>query len=100
MIYEHALLPVKSDRIDAFQRAFGQVVHLLTRAKGYQGHRLMQGVETPSHFHLIVQWQSLEDHTHGFEPSVDHQALIAAVQAYFAAEPLVYHVRAAAAAVE
>lgn len=93
MIYEIAVLPVKPDQIDLFQRAFGEVTHLLVRARGYEGHQLLQGVETPSHFNLIVQWQTLEDHTHGFETSKDHDDFMAVLQAYFAAEPVVYHLQ-------
>ena len=52
MIYEIASLPIKTDQIDSFHRAFSRVTHLLSRAKGYKGHRLMQGVETPSHFNI------------------------------------------------
>lgn len=95
MIYEIALLPLKTDQIDSFKRAFSEVTHLLSRAKGYHGHRLMQGVETPSHFTLIVQWQTLEDHTQGFEPSNDHQVFMMGLQEYLAGEPVVYHVRTA-----
>lgn len=95
MIHEIALLPVKSDQVDAFRRAFDDVAHLLSRAKGHEGHWLMQGVETPAQFHLIVQWRTLEDHTQGFEPSDDHQAFMSGLQAYLAAEPSVHHVRTA-----
>jgi len=95
MIYEIASLPVSANDIDAFTSAFRDVTHLLTRAKGYQGHVLTQGVETPSHFTLLVQWRSLEDHTQGFEPSEDHQVFMAGLQAYLAAEPTVYHVLSA-----
>jgi len=93
MVYEIATLPIKPDRIDAFQRAFSEVAHLLARAKGDEGHWLMQGIETPSHFNLIVQWQTLEDHTQGFEPSEDHAAFMMGLQACLAEEPVVRHVR-------
>lgn len=95
MIHEIALLPVKADQVDAFKWAFHAVEHLLTRAKGHEGHWLMQGIETPSHFHLIVQWRTLEDHTQGFEPSEDHQVFMRGLQNYLAAEPSVQHVRTA-----
>jgi len=95
MIHEIALLPVRAEQVDAFTSAFCDVAYLLIRAKGYEGHVLTQGVETPSQFTLIVQWQTLEDHTHGFEPSEDHQVFMAGLQAHFAAEPTVYHVQAA-----
>lgn len=98
MIYELATLPVKADRVSAFRAAFGQVVHLLARARGYEGHLLTQGVETPSQFTLIVRWQTLEDHTQRFEPSSDHQGFMAGLEAYLSAEPYVYHVRAEDAA--
>lgn len=95
MVYEIASLPIKPDRIDAFRRAFSEVAHLLSRAKGHQGHRLLQGVETPSHFSLVVQWRTLEDHTEGFEPSEDHRVFMTGLQAHLAAEPSVRHVRMA-----
>lgn len=100
MIYEIALLPVKTDQVSAFRRAFDEVTHLLARATGYEGHLLTQGVETPSHFKLIVRWQTLEDHTQGFEPSSDHQAFMMGLEDYLAAEPVVYHVRAEESAKE
>lgn len=93
MIYEIAVLPVKPDRIDAFARAFGEVAHLLSRARGYQGHSLMQGIEQPSDFTLIVRWQSLEDHTPHFEASADHDAFMKGLQDHLAAEPRVQHAR-------
>ena len=93
MIHEIASLSVKPDQIESFKRAFDSVAPLLVRASGYRGHQLMQGVETPSHFNLIVQWRTLEDHTHVFEPSSDHQAFMAGLQDHLAAEPSVHHVR-------
>jgi len=92
MIHEIALFPIKAGQRDAFQRAFREVTHLLARATGYHGHVLMQEVENPSHFNLIVRWQSLEDHQ-GFEASDDHDVFMTGLQAYLAAEPSVHHVR-------
>lgn len=96
MIHEFAILPVKPDRIDAFKHAFAELMHLLSRARGYRGHQLMQGIETPSHFSLVVQWQTLADHTQVFEASEDHAVFMAGLQDYLAAEPSVHHVRAVA----
>lgn len=91
MIYEIAQLPVHHDRIDAFRRAFDEVAPLLTRAQGYCGHVLAQGVETPQVFNLIVRWRSLADHTPGFEASEDHRLFMEGIQTYFPEEPHVYH---------
>ncbi|MFL1512767.1 antibiotic biosynthesis monooxygenase family protein [Pseudomonas prosekii] len=95
MIYEIALLPVHKERIEQFKSAFAEVAPLLTRAKGYGGHLLAQGIETPEHFNLIVRWASLEDHTPGFEASEDHQMFMRGLEDYFSEEPQVHHIEGA-----
>jgi len=95
MIYEIALLPVHKEHIETFRRAFAEVAPLLCRAKGYGGHMLAQGIETPEQFNLIVQWQSLEDHTPGFEASEDHRLFMTGLEDYFSSEPMVYHIEGA-----
>ena len=95
MIYEIALLPVHKERIESFRHAFAEVAPLLTRAKGYGGHLLAQGIESPERFNLIVRWASLEDHTPGFEASEDHQMFMLGLEDYFSAEPQVHHIEGA-----
>lgn len=96
MIYEIALLPVHKARIESFRRAFAEVAPLLTRAKGYGGHMLAQGIESPELFNLIVRWASLEDHTPDFEESEDHRVFMMGLEDYFSEEPKVYHIEGAA----
>lgn len=96
MVYEIAVLPVHKERIETFRRAFAEVAPLLTRAKGYGGHMLAQGIETPEQFNLIVRWQSLEDHSPGFEASEDYRLFMMGLEEYFSEEPKVYHVEGAA----
>ncbi|MNQ64795.1 Antibiotic biosynthesis monooxygenase [compost metagenome] len=91
MIYEIALLSVHKKDVERFRRAFSDVAPLLSRAKGYGGHLLAQGIETPESFNLIVRWKSLEDHTPGFEESDDHRTFMTGLQEYFSEEPRVYH---------
>lgn len=93
MIYEIALLPVPKERTEPFKRAFAEVVPLLRRAKGYEGHMLAQGIETPHQFNLIVRWRSLVDHTPGFEESEDHRLFMMGLDEYLSEEPTVYHVK-------
>ncbi|MPS48772.1 antibiotic biosynthesis monooxygenase [Methylobacillus sp.] len=92
MIYEIALLPVHKEYVERFSCAFAEVAPLLSRAKGYGGHLLARGVETPELFNLIVRWESLEDHTPGFEASEDHLTFMTGLQKYFSEEPRVYHI--------
>lgn len=91
MIYEIAVFPVHKEQAERFRLAFSEVAPLLTRAKGYQGHLLAQAIETPEHFNLIVRWQSLEDHSPGFEESEDHATFIAGLEEFFSEPPRVYH---------
>lgn len=92
MIYEIASLPVHKERIDEFRDAFADVAPLLARAKGYGGHVLALGIETPEQFNLIVRWASLEDHTPGFEESEDHRIFMSGLEEYLSEEPKVYHI--------
>ncbi|MGN8019822.1 antibiotic biosynthesis monooxygenase family protein [Phyllobacterium sp. 22229] len=96
MIYEIALLPVYKERIETFRQAFTEVVPLLSRAQGYRGHLLAQGIESPEVFNLIVRWHSLEDHTPGFEASEDHRIFMMGLRKYFSNEPTVYHIEGGA----
>ncbi len=96
MIYEIALLPVHEEHIDRFKQAFAEVAPLLSRAKGYGGHLLARGIETPQLFNLIVRWESLEDHTPGFEASEDHRVFMMGLQKYFSEDPQVYHIEGVA----
>ena len=96
MIYEIALLPVHQERVEPFRQAFADVAPLLRRAKGYRGHMLAQGIETPERFNLIVRWQTLEYHTPGIEAIEDHRQFMKALEDYFSDEPQVYHIEGAA----
>lgn len=96
MIYEIAVLPVYKEQIEAFRHAFAEVLPLLSRAQGYRGHVLAQGIEMPEVFNLIVRWRSLEDHTPGFEASEDHEVFMRVIQEYFSGEPTVYHLEGGA----
>ncbi len=96
MIYEIAVLPIQKEQIETFRQAFAEVVPVLSRARGYRGHVLAQGIESPEVFNLIVRWRSLEDHTPGFEASEDHAAFMKGIEQYFSNEPTVYHLEGAA----
>ncbi|WP_210275472.1 antibiotic biosynthesis monooxygenase [Rhizobium sp. G21] len=89
MIYEIAALSVREDKTSEFRQVFGEVAPLLTRAQGYRGHVLAQGIETPELFNLIVRWRSLDDHIPRFEESEDHEQFMRGIQEYLSEEPRV-----------
>lgn len=72
---------------------------MFSLAKLYGGLLLAQRIETPEQFNLIVRWQSLEDHTPGFEASEEHRMFMMGLQEYFSEEPRVYHIEGATFAI-
>lgn len=73
MPLEHALLDVVPGREREFEEAFREARELIVQQPGFLWLRLERGVEKPSQFLLLVEWERLEDHTEGFRKSPDYQ---------------------------
>jgi heme-degrading monooxygenase HmoA len=73
MITEHALLPVISGQEEDFEEAFERARLIVASMPGFVSLSLSRSIETPSTYLLLVQWDTLEDHTVGFRGSPQHQ---------------------------
>ncbi len=73
MILEMVRWQIKADQGSAFERAFKEAEHYLEEATGYQSHKLLNCMESPNRYSLLVEWDSLEDHTVGFQKSNSYQ---------------------------
>jgi heme-degrading monooxygenase HmoA len=73
MILEVAILNVRAGEGDAFEQAFSQAQNILSSMPGYVSHQSQRCLETQDMYLLLVQWQRLEDHTHGFRQSRQYQ---------------------------
>lgn len=73
MPLEHALLSVIPGREREFEQAFREARELIVQQPGFLWLRLERGVEKPSTFLLLVEWERLEDHTEGFRKSADYE---------------------------
>ena len=73
MILEVAVLDVKPSQSQDFEAAFGQAQETISSMKGYISHQLQKCIEKPDRYILLVNWQSLEDHTQGFRGSAAYQ---------------------------
>jgi heme-degrading monooxygenase HmoA len=62
MVTELANLPATPGQEDAFAAAYAEGSKLLLAAPGCRSARLLRGVESPSLFVAIVEWDSVEDH--------------------------------------
>ena len=72
MIVEHAVLPVKPGTEEDFVEAFETAKVIIASMRGFRGLSLSRCIERPSAFLLLVEWDTLEDHTEGFRGSPEY----------------------------
>ncbi|MCR1780949.1 antibiotic biosynthesis monooxygenase [Nocardioides carbamazepini] len=91
MILEHAVLPVVPGREEEFEAAFSEARSIIASMPGFRGLALRRSLETPSHYLLLVEWDTLEDHTVGFRGSPDYQRWRALLHRFYEPFPEVEH---------
>ncbi|WP_019068960.1 antibiotic biosynthesis monooxygenase family protein [Streptomyces hokutonensis] len=91
MIVEHAELTVEAGREREFAEVFGKAREVLAEADGFRWAELLQGVERPGVFLLLVGWDSVEAHMVGFRESEPFARWRALVGPFFAESPAVEH---------
>ena len=69
MILEVAILNVIPGREAQFEDAFRQAQDIISTMSGYRSHELRRCVEAANRYILLVNWDTLEDHTMGFRGS-------------------------------
>jgi heme-degrading monooxygenase HmoA len=94
MVLESAEILVKPGMEEAFEAGVRQAAPLFQRARGCSGMRLQRGVENPLAYRLLVQWETLEDHTIHFRGSEDFQEWRRLVGPCFDGAPNVTHLTA------
>lgn len=90
-IIEIAEIDVKPGAEAAFEEAVRKALPLFGRARGNLGVRLLRVVERPSTYRLMVDWETLENHTVDFRNSADFQKWRELAGPHFAAAPRVDH---------
>jgi heme-degrading monooxygenase HmoA len=91
VIREHALLPVIPGQENNFESAFNQAKSLISGMPGFMQLSLSRSVESPSTYLLLVEWDTLEDHTLGFRQSAEYQQWKALLHNFYKPFPLVEH---------
>jgi len=92
MVLEVADIPVVPGREEEFLAAFRSAVQVLASTPGCRSVRMTRGVETPSRFVLLVEWDDLAAHEQNFRATERFATWRAAIGPYFAAAPHVEHV--------
>ena len=91
MVLEVALIDVRPGHEDEFTAAYATARHLVATTPGCRGVRMTRGVESPSRFVLLVEWDSVEAHLDNFRASQRFGRWRELIGAHFAAPPLVEH---------
>lgn len=91
MILEVAVLDVRAGQEADFEAAFRQAAPIIASNKGYLSHQLQRCLERPSRYILLVNWETLEDHTIGFRQSAGYQEWKRLLHQFYDPFPTVEH---------
>lgn len=91
MILEVAPLDVVPGKREQFEAAFAQASKIISSMKGFVSLQLHHCIERPDRYLLLVQWQTLEDHTQGFRGSPEYQQWRALLHHFYDPFPTVEH---------
>ena len=91
MILEVAILDVIMGKEDEFQAAFKRASPIIASMKGYISHQLQRCIEKENRYILLVNWETLEDHTVGFRGSEEYQEWRKLLHHFYDPFPIVEH---------
>lgn len=91
MVLEVGLIDVTAGQEDAFVAAYRQARSILAETEGAISVRMTGGVEQPTRFVLMVEWESIAAHVDNFRSTDRFTAWRAALGPFFASPPVVNH---------
>ncbi|MCC3371760.1 antibiotic biosynthesis monooxygenase [Cohnella sp. REN36] len=91
MILEVAILNVKPGMSSDFESSFRKASKIISSMRGYIRHELNKCVEKKDQYILLVQWETLKDHTVGFRGSPQYQEWKALLHHFYDPFPEVDH---------
>jgi heme-degrading monooxygenase HmoA len=92
MILEIADIRIARGKNDAFDAAIQQGLEtVISHAKGFRGYQVHKGIESADRYVLMIQWDTLENHTVDFREGPLFTQWRALVGPFFAAPPVVEH---------
>ncbi len=91
MILEVAMLQVIAGKEKSFEQDFDTAGQYISSIKGYIKHSLKKCIELPNKYILLVEWETLEDHTIGFRQSAAYLEWKKLLHHYYDPFPTVEH---------
>lgn len=91
MILEVAILQVKKDEKQNFEKDFRTASKFIQSIQGYASHSLRKCIEVENKYILLVNWEKLENHTIGFRTSEAYLEWKKLLHHYYDPFPVVEH---------
>ena len=91
MILEAAILNVITGQETQFEKDFATAGQYISSINGYIKHSLSKCIERPNQYLLLVEWETLEDHTTGFRQSAVYLEWKSLLHHYYNPFPVVEH---------
>lgn len=91
MVLEVANIDVQPGRETDFAAAYLGAREVLVSTPGCRSVRMTRGIESPSRFVLLVEWDAVEAHEQNFRATDRFTTWRAAIGPFFANPPLVEH---------
>ncbi len=92
MILEIADIRIHPGKAALFEEAIKLgVAQTISQAKGYLGHKIQKGIDSPERYLLMVQWATLDNHNIDFRGSPAFATWRSIVGPFFAGPPHVEH---------
>jgi heme-degrading monooxygenase HmoA len=91
VILELAILDIIAYKEAEFEKAFVDAEKIITTMRGYISHSLQKCIEKESRYVLLVEWETLEDHTQGFRKSEEYQKWKELLHHFYDPFPVVEH---------
>jgi heme-degrading monooxygenase HmoA len=91
VILEVAILDVRPGQAAEFEAAFAEAQAIISVMPGYVSHQLQQCLESSNRYILLVNWETLEDHTEGFRGSAQYLEWKALLHHFYDPFPTVEH---------
>jgi heme-degrading monooxygenase HmoA len=91
IVLEAAILNVRPGSENEFEQAFDGARPIIASMRGHISHRLQKCMETTGRYLLLVEWESLEDHTVGFRESGEYSEWRKRLHHFYEPFPVVEH---------
>ncbi len=91
MVLELARIDIKENTNQEFESALEIAKGVISQSKGFQKISVKKCIEQANRYILLIEWDTLEDHTVGFRESDLFKEWRALIGPFFLEPPLVQH---------